>query len=113
MNTTEATTYEVGQHVHYAGWSDVYPGTVVKVTRTRVTVRRDTFARDPQWTPERVVGGFSSICTNNGEQRNVITEDADGREITFTRRGDGTFRMAGSKTTTLRDGWVAFHDYNF
>lgn len=118
MNTNTAAEFAVGDRVHYNGWTDVYPGTVVKVTPTTVTVRMDLFQRDPEWKPEWVVGGFGGHCTNQNQQRNIITEGPDSQTVKFTlRTSNGKYVMAGSptrgQTSTLRHGWDAFHDYNF
>lgn len=112
---------QVGDQVHFNGYTDIYPGTVVKVTMTSVIVRRDKFERASDWTPEYVAGGFSAHCTNQFDQRNYITEDPDGPEIKFTERATGEYVQAGHPTrgrmglprSVLYYQWDAFHDYNF
>lgn len=122
MSTTHKTTAEtfaVGDRVHYNGWTDVYPATVVKVTPTTVTVRQDNFRKDPEWKMDWVDGGFAGHVTNNYQQKNVIEPDEGGtRFVKFTLRAKrGEFVQVGYSSTgprsTLHQGWDAFYDYNF
>lgn len=124
--------FEVGDKVHYRGWTDVYPCTVVKVTPKTIEVRRDKFERDPEWEMEWIEGGFAGHLVNNHQQRNIIEEDPNGAVFRFSRRlppksireyhsipaergwrwilvGSGGWRDG----SLLLPGWQAFHDYNF
>lgn len=128
------TEFHVGDRVHYDLGTDVYPGTVVRVTPTRVTVRTDTYHVDPTWEPEWIPGGFAGHVVNNREQRQIVEEDLDGAEMVFTAKrppknvrdyyrwtpeeaeAKTRYTMRGSDWRTgpmLRHGWRAFRDYNF
>ena len=132
--TTTTTTFAVGDRVHFDIGSDVYPGTVVKTTATTVTVRRDTYHVDPTWKPEWIPGGFAGHVTNNREQRQIVEEDLDGEQWTFTKKMPPKrirdfhqytprqleqrtrYTLRGTDWRTgpmLRHGWRAFRDYNF
>lgn len=103
---------EVGDHAHVVMYTDVYPVTIVKKTATTLTVRRDKAERDPNWKPEFVVGGFAAHCTNNDEQRWIITEDPDGYTETFrwSKRYNAYRDTAGCE---LLPEWRKKYDYNF
>lgn len=118
--------FRAGDRVHYSIGSDTYPGTVVKVTRTSVTVRRDEFRPAPDWVADFVPGGFAGHVRNNYSQRNECFENPDGELAVFRvhRRPKGS--PAGGDEVRLlppgykwgdgghlRPGWKAFRDYNF
>lgn len=63
-----------GDKVHVCFYSDVQPGTVIKRTEKRCTVRFDDVAVDPGWQPEFVPGGFAGHCINQADQRWIITD---------------------------------------
>lgn len=128
--TTTAPKFQVGDKVHFSGWSDVYPGTVVKVTAKRVVVRKDKFHRDHEWTPDFQVGGFVGHVSNNMQQKNIIEEDPTGALITFSlvaapkhireyhANEELELRWVGvggswQRGPFLRAGWSAHYDYNF
>lgn len=101
---------EVGDHAHICHYSDVSPVTVIKRTAKTITVRYDKADLDPNWKPEWITGGFSAHCTNNSEQRWIITEDPDGRTDVFRLRKTGWRNTAGEK---LLPEWKKHYDYNF
>lgn len=102
---------EVGDKAHVKLWSDVNPCTVIKRTKTTVTVRYDTATRDPNWKPEWIPGGFSAICTNIEDQQWIIEDDADGStERFFWSEKENCFVHNGCRLTP---GWLKYYDYNF
>ena len=101
---------EVGDHAHIQHYSDVSPVTVIKRTAKTITVRYDKAESDPNWKPEFEVGGFSAHCTNNDEQKWIITEDPNGRTDTFRLRKCGWRNSADEK---LFPEWAKHYDYNF
>lgn len=100
---------EVGDHASVKLWSDEEPCTVIRRTAKTITVRYDKAELDPNWKPEWIPGGFSAICTNNSEQKWIITEDPNGSTETFrmTKRG---WEHNGCRLTP---GWHKYYDYNF
>ena len=58
------TTIRVGDGVTVNLWSDRYAATVIAVTKSTVTVRRDAATLDPGFKPEFIIGKFAGHCTN-------------------------------------------------
>lgn len=102
----------VGDHCHICHYSDVSPVTVVKRTAKTITVRYDKAERDPEWKPEWIPGGFSAYCTNNDEQRWIISEDLDGKTDVF--RWSKVYNVFRNKHgEKLFPEWRKHYDYNF
>ena len=101
-----------GEHCHIHHWSDVSPCTVIKRSKTTITVRHDKAERDPNWKPEWIPGGFSAVCTNIDEQKWIIEEDENGYVETFRwhKNANCYENTAGEK---LLPGWAKYYDYNF
>ena len=102
---------EVGDKGSVRLYTDSNPCTVIKRTKTTVTVRYDKATRNPDWKPEWIPGGFSAICLNSEDQEWIIEDDENGstetfywsdREICFTHHG-----------CRLTPGWYKHYDYNF
>ena len=55
---------QVGDGVTVNLWSDRYAATVIKVTKSTATVRRDKATLNPDFKPEWIPGGFAAHCTN-------------------------------------------------
>jgi hypothetical protein len=107
-------SFQIGDKVHYAIGSDVFPGVVSKVTPKTVTIRRSQSTLHPDWKPEIDIGGFAGHCVNQHSQQWEFSDDPDGREVKFTYRiKSQKFIAVGSKTEVLYEGWRRFHDYNF
>ena len=113
MATSRQNGYKmnVGDRGHIRLYTDIEPCTVIKVTATTITVRRDKATRDPDFKPEWIPGGFSAICTNDHEQKWIITEDPEGEVETF--------RWSGKQWCYIHNGcrfypgWKKYYDYNF
>lgn len=105
---------EVGDHCNIHHYSDVSPCTIIKRTKTTITVRHDKATRRESWKPEWVGGGFSAYCTNNNDQKNAwdIEEDPNGRTEVF-RWSKRLNAYKNSADETLHPGWAKFYDYNF
>lgn len=105
---------EVGDHAHIQHWSDVSPCTVIKRTKTTITVRYDKATRKESWKPEWVVGGFSAHCTNNDDQGDAweIEEDPNGIVDTFRwhKKENAFVNKSGER---LYPEWAKKYDYNF
>ena len=106
------TNVEVGQgaSVHY--WSDTVACTIIKVTKTTITLQRDKATLDPNFKPEWVSGGFCGHCTNQDEQTYTYERDPNGQTYTF--HWSKKWQMYG-QPNDLRafKGRHEFYDYNF
>ena len=105
-------TIRVGDGVTVNLWSDRYAATVIAVTKSTVTVRRDAATLDPGFKPEFIIGGFAGHCTNQSEQRYSYKPDEKGSTYTFhwSRKYQ---RYGQPGNLTLSKGRHEFYDYNF
>lgn len=102
----------VGDGVTVNLWSDRYAATVIKVTKSSVTVRRDKATLNPDFKPEWIPGGFAAHCTNQDEQTYTYEPDENGTEYTF--RWSRKYQRYGQPgNLTLSKGRHEFYDYNF
>lgn len=102
----------VGDGVTVNLWSDRYAATVIKVTKSSVTVRRDKATLNPDFKPEWIPGGFAAHCTNQDDQTYTYEPDANGTEYTF--RWSRKYQRYGQPgNLTLSKGRHEFYDYNF
>lgn len=93
-------------------WSDRYAATVIKVTKSSVTARRDKATLNPDFKPEWIPGGFAAHCTNQDEQTYTYQPDENGMEYTF--RWSRKYQRYGQPgNLTLSKGRHEFYDYNF
>ena len=94
----------VGTHGSYSVGSDAYPLTVVEVSKSghRVVCEQDEY--------KAVSGDIYS-----GNVVYEFTRREGGNRIVFTRRANGRYRQAGSKTTggLSLNGWFAKYDPSF
>lgn len=105
-------TAKVGDGATIHLWSDAHACTIIKVTKSTVTVRRDKATLDPGFKPEFILGGFCAHCTNQDEQSYTYEEDPNGEVSTFHwSRKYGTYGRPGNLRLTR--GRREFHDYNF
>ena len=105
--------FKVGDRVHYRIGSDVRPGTVVKVSNTRVHVRDDD-ARLVKPNSEVSPGGFAAHFSNDAEWE--CFENPNGGITKFGLRKNGAFIKCGAThrgASELCPGWHYFYDYNF
>jgi hypothetical protein len=104
---------KVGDGVTMHLYSDSHAGTVIKVTKTSVTVRRDKSTLDPNWKPEIEAGGFAGHCTNQNEQTYTYEEDPNGETIRFTWSKKRSRFQNAKMGRSLTKGRREFYDYNF
>lgn len=103
---------QVGDGVTVNLWSDRYAATVIKVTKSSVTVRRDKAILNSDFKPEWIPGGFAAHCTNQDEQTYTYEPDENGTEYTF--RWSRKYQRYGQPgNLTLSKGRHEFYDYNF
>lgn len=103
---------QVGDGVTVNLWSDRYAATVIKVTKSSVTVRRDKATLNPDFKPEWIPGGFAAHCTNQEEQSYTYEPDESGTVHTF--RWSNKYQRYGQPgNLSLSKGRHEFYDYNF
>lgn len=102
---------EVGDKASVRLWSDQNPCTIIKRTKTTVTVRYDKAEQNPNWKPEWEAGGFSAVCTNIEDQQWIISDDENGAtEKFYWSDKENCFIHNGCRLTP---GWYKYYDYNF
>lgn len=93
-------------------YSDQHAGTIVKVTKNSITVRRDKATLDPQFKPEIIPGGFCGHCVNQDEQRYTYEPNENGELTTvFWSKKHNCYGLPGHPQ--LGKGRHEFYDYNF
>lgn len=104
---------QVGMGATVRGYSDRHPYEVVAVSPSgkQVTLRAMKAERDPTWQPEWVAGGFAGHCTNQHDQRWVLSSDPNGEIVKAHLRKDGQF-YEGCNPVTIGHAY-RFYDYNF
>ena len=113
-NVTHNFNPKVGDQAAVYYYSDVHPCTVIKRTKKFVTVQMDNYKLNKEIRPNIIPGGFAGHCTNNREQRWIITANPDGGIIEGYLGNDNEWYQKGSdRRTTIDQGYVKFHDYNF
>ena len=94
--------------------SDCFPFEVVRrVSEKIVDVRSMAYQLDPTWKPVMHPGGFAAHCSNQQEQRWIITPAPDRAVVRLRLHKDGRWRSAGGNRYTLSATPRRFHDYNF
>ena len=111
-NKLTPATAKVGDGATICLWSDRHAGTIIKVTKSTITVQRDKATLDPNWKPEWVAGGFAGHCTNQDDQTYTYERDLKGEVETF--RWSTKYNQYG-QPGNLRaiKGRHEFYDYNF
>lgn len=93
-------------------YSDSHAGTIVKVTKCTVTVRRDKAILDPNFKPEIIPGGFCGHCVNQDEQSYTYEPDENGALTTVHwSKKYNQYGLPGN--LRLGKGRHEFYDYNF
>lgn len=104
---------KVGDGVTMNLYSDAHAGTIIKVTKTTVTVQQDRATLNPDWKPEITPGGFAGHCTNQDSQTYTYERDENGRTVTFRWSSKYDQYRNNPAGMTLTRGRHEFYDYNF
>jgi hypothetical protein len=105
-------TVNVGDGVTVNLWSDAHAATVIKKTKTTVTVQYDKATLDPNWKPEWIPGGFAGHCVNQDEQTYTYERNPNGRIETY--HWSNKYCSYGQPgNLRLTKGRREFYDYNF
>lgn len=107
-------TVEVGDGVTIHLYSDAHAGTVIKKTKTTITVQQDKATIDPNFKPEFIVGGFAGHCTNQNKQTYTYERNPNGN-VTVYRWSNkyNRYQGGGDGSVTVTKGRREFYDYNF
>lgn len=100
------------QYANLIGYSDVAPFEIIARTKCMITVRAMKAVRDPDWKPVFHPGGFVAHCSNQSDQRWIITSDLDAHVMKAHLRKDGHYHSAYGRHV-LSDKPSSFYDYNF
>lgn len=100
------------QYANLIGYSDVQPYEIVARTDKTITIRSMYAEKDPSWVPVWHPGGFLTYCSNQSNQKWIITSDPDGHIMKAYLRKDGHHHSPLGKHV-LSDEPKCFYDYNF
>lgn len=103
---------KVGDGVTVNLWSDRHAGTVIKVTKNKVIVRRDKAILDSNFKPQIIPGGFAGHCINQSDQKYTYELDLEGRVYEF-HWSNKYCRYGQPGNLTLSKGRNEYYDYNF
>ncbi len=102
---------KVGMYCNRFLYSDVNPFEIIEVSKSgkTITIRDMDYKLDPNWKPKFVEGGFAGHCTNDREQKWIITSKPKGStlKLRLSKKGygNGYYKVAFKPSK--------HHDYNF
>ena len=101
------------------GYTDINPYEVIRVVSDKcLEIRSMKAEKNPDYKPDFVAGGFSAHCTNNRDQKWIITSDPQGHTIKVRKRktqknyGEGIY-WHNTARYRISDKPYKFYDYNF
>lgn len=101
------------QYANHHMYSDVDPYEIVRVISDKtIEIREMKAERDNSVKLEFHVGGFSAHCSNQSQQKWIITSD-ETAQIKRIRLGKRGWKDAHGGRYSLADKPRKFHDYNF
>jgi hypothetical protein len=100
------------QYANLICYSDVRPYEIIARTKTTITVRAMKAVGDPSWKPVWHAGGFAGHCSNQSDQKWIITSDPDAHVMKAHLRKDGHYHSAYGRHV-VEDRPRSFYDFNF
>lgn len=103
------------KYANYHGYSDVTPFEVVRVVSDKcIEVREMDCEKDDSVKLDFQVGGFSAHCTNQRDQKWVMTSN-ETNPVTKVRwsKANNRWQDAHGRRFIPNDKPVKFYDYNF
>ncbi len=95
------------------GYSDITPYEVIKVISDKTIVIREMKAdRDPSFKPEFDIGGFSAHCTNQSDQKWIISSVETLHTVRARLQKNGKWKSIYGEHR-LSNEPKCFYDYNF
>lgn len=114
--TTNIKGLPEGEYLTETLYSDNTPWKVVGRTAATLKLQQVEVARDPEWTPEIIPGGFAGHCTNQDKQTWLYAGLSD-HTITVRlvkSRYNSSEKMWGSNGRSfIANGARHKYDYNF
>ena len=102
------------KYANQFGWSDVEPFEVVRaVSDKTIEIRRMDTEKDESVKLEFRVGGFSAHCSNQGDQKWIITSQPDATVFRIRLSKNKGWRCAHGNRYVLADEPRKYYDYNF
>ena len=96
------------------GYSDVNPFEVVRIVSDKtIEIRRMDTEKDESVKLEFHVGGFSAHCSNQRDQKWIITSQPDASVIRIRLSKNKGWRDANGQRYVLADAPIKYYDYNF
>lgn len=100
------------QYANLIGYRDILPYEIIARTKKTITLRVMDAIIDPDWKPMFHVGGFLAHCSNQSDQKWIITSNPDGFVMKAHLRKDGHYHSNWGKHV-ISDEPRCYHDYNF
>lgn len=101
------------KYANHLGYSDVTPYEVIRVVSDKtIEIREMNAERDESVKLEFHVGGFSAHCSNQRDQKWIITSDESAPVIRI-RLGKQGWKDKHGRKFGLSDQPKKFYDYNF
>ena len=101
------------KYANLIGYSDVTPYEVVRVISAKtIEIREMDAVKDPSFKLEFIVGGFVANCTNQNDQKWVITSKEDRPTIRARLQKNGKWKSVFGQHSISNEP-TRFYDYNF
>jgi len=102
------------KYANHFGYSDVNPFEIVrKVSDKTIEIREMNAVRDESVKMEFVVGGFSAHCTNQRDQKWIISSDETAPIVRIRLSKNRGWQDKYGRRFDLAEKPVKFYDYNF
>lgn len=108
MNQNEAT------YANRLGYTDVEPFEIIRhISSKTIEIRAMNAVLSPDFKPNIVPGGFAGHCTNNNEQKWIITANEFAPIIRIRKHANGRWQDANVNRYNLDTKPIKFYDYNY
>lgn len=102
----------MSNYANLHGYSDIQPFEIIARSSKTITLRGMHAEKDPAWKPEFDIGGFVAHCSNQSEQKWIISSAPARTPFKAYLRKDGHYHSRLGKHV-LSDKPRSFYDYNF
>lgn len=102
------------KYANCIGYTDVTPWEVVRVISDKtLEIRPMDSVKDPAWVAEFHQGGFTAHCSNQNEQRWIITSSTDYDTTRIRLNSKGQWKDKHGQRFVLSAEPRRFYDFNF